>query len=448
MSTQKSAPGFGGSQTTTKVVVAAPPPPPELLQALVGWRERLPEGETFQARLDALDKLITYIPTKSGVREVKKVPFGHIIREPKEILVGRIEENLPTGIVLATPKLPWELFAQTVVFFRHLNTLSRAEVLIRFFWDRQEGRYIPFVPPQEVSTGRVEVDTKRALIEMEQDHDRYVHVLDIHSHNTMSAFWSSTDDADERQAVRLYGVIGHIDRKIPMSNWRMWDGKEFINLAIGDLIDCPTVEVTLPIATGALLTSNDNKGADKVSFTYDVDPFHGVEFPKEWMQDVTVKQWTSHHYQGGGHWRRGGHSTIYVNDRAFDTEDAFKRWQAGDKTAGRPIGGVPAYDPTRGSAGGANSSDPNLDVRPDITDVTAIPAHIFKQIGKGDKTLYRIDALGKVWRWDICTVVENNEKGAWVAANAMTPHDLYVYRSRTDRVLIYREQAAAYGGAH
>ena len=33
--------------------------------------------------------------------------------------------------------------------------------------------------------------------------------MDIHSHNTMGAFWSGTDNADEKE-TRLFGVLGKI----------------------------------------------------------------------------------------------------------------------------------------------------------------------------------------------------------------------------------------------
>ena len=46
------------------------------------------------------------------------------------------------------------------------------------------------------------------------DPERYLHVMDVHSHNTMVARFSRTDDRDE-QATRLYMVIGRLDRYYP-----------------------------------------------------------------------------------------------------------------------------------------------------------------------------------------------------------------------------------------
>ena len=45
-------------------------------------------------------------------------------------------------------------------------------------------------------------------------------VIDLHSHGRMSAFFSSTDDADE-QGFRLYVVIGNVDTDRP--TYRDWE---------------------------------------------------------------------------------------------------------------------------------------------------------------------------------------------------------------------------------
>ena len=46
------------------------------------------------------------------------------------------------------------------------------------------------------------------------DHDQSNIVVECHSHNTMSAFFSPTDDHDE-QGGRFYCVLGHLDRPHP-----------------------------------------------------------------------------------------------------------------------------------------------------------------------------------------------------------------------------------------
>lgn len=63
------------------------------------------------------------------------------------------------------------------------------------------------MPKQTVSATAVEFD------------DNPLSVVDIHSHNTMRPFWSTTDDADE-QGLRFYVVIGNLDQAMPTARAR------------------------------------------------------------------------------------------------------------------------------------------------------------------------------------------------------------------------------------
>ena len=65
-----------------------------------------------------------------------------------------------------------------------------------------EGAYRLRAPAQEGSGGGVSYERLPAT------------VLDIHSHGTMRAFFSGTDDRDE-QGLRLYMVIGRLDTLLP-----------------------------------------------------------------------------------------------------------------------------------------------------------------------------------------------------------------------------------------
>jgi PRTRC genetic system protein A len=65
-----------------------------------------------------------------------------------------------------------------------------------------EGEYRLRVPPQDRDSCGVEYEVLPNT------------VLDIHSHGTMSAFFSATDDRDE-QGLRLYMVVGRLDTLLP-----------------------------------------------------------------------------------------------------------------------------------------------------------------------------------------------------------------------------------------
>ena len=73
---------------------------------------------------------------------------------------------------------------------------------------------------------KVSVDTK---IDDRFMSDRYIHYMDIHSHNTMNAFFSKVDDKDEK-ATRLYTVIGKLNEHNPEIKTRISNGGKFLNI--------------------------------------------------------------------------------------------------------------------------------------------------------------------------------------------------------------------------
>ena len=75
------------------------------------------------------------------------------------------------------------------------------EVLLAVVWEAPWG-YRTLRPPQVVGAQRVIYRPTAAT------------VLELHSHHSMPAFFSRTDDADE-QGLRLYGVVGRLDEARP-----------------------------------------------------------------------------------------------------------------------------------------------------------------------------------------------------------------------------------------
>ena len=73
--------------------------------------------------------------------------------------------------------------------------------------------------------------------ELEEDYPEHmIHVMDIHSHNTMPAKFSVIDDADEK-ATRLYAVMGRLDRVLPDITVRASCGGEFIHVDPTDVFE-------------------------------------------------------------------------------------------------------------------------------------------------------------------------------------------------------------------
>lgn len=61
-----------------------------------------------------------------------------------------------------------------------------------------------------------------------------VQMCEIHSHNTMPAFWSSTDDADEQYPM-VFGVIGNLNTFKPSMKFRCWLGGVYGDISPDEL---------------------------------------------------------------------------------------------------------------------------------------------------------------------------------------------------------------------
>lgn len=191
------------------------------------WIEMPEEGFT---------KPINYVMTKKGCFEVRETPIGKMTVETKEI--AGLDTELQEGIELSIPPIPGALLATTVEFFRAVyQQKSEAEAFLQFFYDRENEEYFIHCPIQLVSGAMVRF--KRDP-EMEAQH---MLVMDIHSHNSMPAFFSTIDDADE-QEDRLYGVIGCVQQRIPQMEFRMGCAGRFVELDGRSLFTKP--EAALP----------------------------------------------------------------------------------------------------------------------------------------------------------------------------------------------------------
>lgn len=155
------------------------------------------------------DKAIAYIPAQGGrVYEMRRNEIGTFVAPSRHIAEL---EDIRAGFQMSLPRLPANLLTQVIAFFRRVcvDYGRDVEALVNVLWDRETGGYVLHVPPQRIDKASVETD-----LSAQPDPERYLHVMDVHSHNTMAARFSRTDDLDE-QATRLYMVIGRLDRYYP-----------------------------------------------------------------------------------------------------------------------------------------------------------------------------------------------------------------------------------------
>lgn len=162
--------------------------------------------------------------------EIRTSGIGTII-VPTEHL--RRLDKVPTGFQFTLPKIPGKKLAEAITFFRdYCRNGIELEVMVVFFYDPKTGEYIIDCPQQKVSKGRIDYE------ELSYEQQGFVEVLQLHSHNTMEAYFSSVDNRDEKRFL-LYGVIGQLDQVEPNMKIRAGLNGHFYNLPIDYVFDEP-----------------------------------------------------------------------------------------------------------------------------------------------------------------------------------------------------------------
>lgn len=120
-------------------------------------------------------------------------------------------------------RLPFSILKEVVEYFRQ-DLDKEAIVQIRFV----DGEFVIVYPKEQV--------VLKESVTYSFGVGKGELVCAIHSHNTMPAFWSSTDNEDELFIEGIYGVFGCLDKSKVMCRFRycIGDGRA-IDLDIWDI---------------------------------------------------------------------------------------------------------------------------------------------------------------------------------------------------------------------
>lgn len=176
---------------------------------------------------------ITYILANNlEVFQKTKTQAGYVISKlnsvPEDIrsLCSDIKEeasHLPGG------KIPSTMLSAILSFFLHVYKTSDDEAMAHILWNTKTSSYEVGIPEQIVTKASVHYK----FVDVEPHH---IIIADIHSHNSMPAYWSSTDNSDDSAGVWFSGVVGTLDR-IPTINWRFTDFGRFHEVEHEDIFD-------------------------------------------------------------------------------------------------------------------------------------------------------------------------------------------------------------------
>ena len=175
------------------------------------------------------DKAISYVPSENGrLYEIRSNGVGTFIAQTRKATAF---QKVRAGFIPALPKIPFSVLSEILAFFKSYITKDGiTEALAYIFWSKAEERYFVHIPKQEVS--KASVDTN----EMPLADERFTLVMEIHSHNTMPAYFSGDDDKDEK-ATGLYAVVGSFDKVFPDILVRISVGGKFVEIPIEDVFE-------------------------------------------------------------------------------------------------------------------------------------------------------------------------------------------------------------------
>lgn len=199
----------------------------------------LPEDRTFRLQESVIGEDGIYLSYKSEffdiVYQIEK--FG---QRSREIMQRSKVEEVKEEIKF-TEKIPSKYIYKMIAWYRDVDKKSSAEATMQVFYDetgekelpedlaeiyggsfKRDGNFVFIVPEQIVSKGNVVFSGDKA-VRYNLDTELYdwamsnlEPVLNMHSHNSMGAFWSGEDDANELPLyTRLCLVVGEVDTDKP-----------------------------------------------------------------------------------------------------------------------------------------------------------------------------------------------------------------------------------------
>lgn len=130
-------------------------------------------------------------------------------------------------------KIPSLLLYKTIDFFKYVSShfKSNMEAYVLYALD-PNNNYFMYIPEQEIGSASVHYDISKFHAMFP---GCYI-IADAHSHNTMGAFFSGTDDNDDHRG-RYSVVVGKVNQIIPEIKCRFNYGSKHVLVTLEDMFE-------------------------------------------------------------------------------------------------------------------------------------------------------------------------------------------------------------------
>ncbi len=252
---------------------------------------------------------IYYIIAKEGVYLKKKLGVMESLAPVSKISILKSVNSMAKMHI--TP-IPGKWIAKVMEFFKAVYTEHRSEAIVLLFYNAETGKHKIVPPMQKVAGASCDYD-KGITIE------NYAMIGTIHSHGSMSAFHSGTDDKDEEHFDGLHITLGDLNEENPSisasivaNGYRvMIEPTEYINdlvlMSEINQVKGKPVRTVYKIVDGQLI--EDKQETSKYTYAYGYKKFdrrYGVLvsardriFNKKWLKMVEKGTYTYKSYRAG-----------------------------------------------------------------------------------------------------------------------------------------------------
>ena len=306
---------------------------------------------TDKVDLNALSKNTNYAIQGDGIYAIVKNRIGKfILKMVDQAFPGMPIQFNGSKLVLDVPKIPEVIYWQIRQFFTDISKdMGEAEAFCQVYYDQTERRYVVHVPEQTVSKASVNYDATENL--SVKNPERYILVFEIHSHNTMNAFWSGTDDSDEKE-TRFYGVLGNLDKDEIGEKFRTNILGKYVDLTRDHIFDFSN-KIDKSLVLNFLSNINESL-VDTKAIMEILTNKPTPTYPKMWLENIkkpTYRSQTDYRsqadYAGGGSqpsfWSKGyGNDTGWGWDEdewsGYSSRADFSRnWSGGEPTTPKKV---------------------------------------------------------------------------------------------------------------
>lgn len=172
-------------------------------------------------------------------------------------ILGEVDSDITEQTEL---KIPENLFHSIERFFKRIYDKLQTEVQCFLYYNTETGKWAYCVPQQTVNGSHVDYDERKGATYILEDNleegldslpegeEGWVKIGTIHSHASMGAFHSGTDDKDEFGFDGIHITIGSFNSERHTYACRVMYGKTAIKKELHEVVDFPTPPGAYPEA--------------------------------------------------------------------------------------------------------------------------------------------------------------------------------------------------------